>query len=129
MNNDLLLDTNTAIALLKREPKPLRRLTYAGSVYVPSIVLGGLFYGAYTSALVARNVANTDLVARGNTILDCDAATARIYGTIKASLRAKGQPIPDNDIWIAALAIQHQLTLLTRDAHFDRIDSLSFEHW
>ena len=129
MSNDLLLDTNTAIALLKQEPKPLRRLASAGKVYVPSIVLGELYYGAYKSAQVAQNVAKTDLVARGNTILYCDAATARIYGAIKAGVRAKGRPIPDNDLWIAALAIQHQLTLLTRDAHFEQVESLSLERW
>ncbi|MGH2516219.1 MAG: type II toxin-antitoxin system VapC family toxin, partial [Ktedonobacterales bacterium] len=114
---------------LRQEPKPLRRLTTADSVHVPSIVLGELYYGAYKSALVAQNVAKADLVARDNTILACDAATARVYGAIKADLRAKGQPIPDNDMWIAALAMQHQLTLLTRDAHFERIESLALERW
>jgi tRNA(fMet)-specific endonuclease VapC len=94
MSSDLQLDTNTVIALLKREPKPLRRLASAGKVYVPSIVLGELYYGAYKSALVSQNVAKTDLVASGNTILDCDAATARVYGAIKAEVRAKGHLSP-----------------------------------
>jgi tRNA(fMet)-specific endonuclease VapC len=52
-----------------------------------------------------------------------------LYGEIKSSLRQKGKPIPDNDIWIAASARQHSLTLVTRDAHFDEIDDLARERW
>jgi len=47
---------------------------------------------------------------------------------IKASLRRKGKPIPENDIWIAALALQHDLIVATRDAHFNEVDSLLTEH-
>lgn len=48
---------------------------------------------------------------------------------IKTLLREKGQPIPENDIWIAAIAEQHGLTLVTKDAHFDAIDHLKIEKW
>jgi tRNA(fMet)-specific endonuclease VapC len=56
--------------------------------------------------------------------MPCDAATAREYGRIKEILRAKGKPIPENDIWIAAMAVQHGLTLATRDQHFGEVPNL-----
>jgi tRNA(fMet)-specific endonuclease VapC len=74
-------------------------------------------------------MAYADAVAANNPILVSDATTARIYGSVKNALRIKGQPIPENDMWIAALAIQHDLTLLTRDAHFDRIENARIEQW
>ncbi len=55
--------------------------------------------------------------------------TSKYYGTIKAALRKKGRPIPENDIWISALALQHNLTLATRDKHFDEVDGLLTEKW
>lgn len=56
-------------------------------------------------------------------------ATCINYGLIKASLRKKGKPIPENDIWIAAIAMQHSLVVATRDKHFDEVDGLSTEEW
>lgn len=53
--------------------------------------------------------------------LSCDADTAARYGDLKATLRANGTPIPENDFWIAALAMQHDLTLASRDEHFDLV--------
>jgi tRNA(fMet)-specific endonuclease VapC len=48
---------------------------------------------------------------------------------IKASLRRKGKPIPENDIWIAAIALQHDLIGATRNIHFNEVDGLSTERW
>ncbi len=55
--------------------------------------------------------------------------TALNYGQIKNELRSKGKPIPENDVWIAALAIQHGLTLLSRDPHFQNVSNLVVEAW
>ena len=62
-------------------------------------------------------------------ILSNDRATARLYGEVKESLRRKGTPIPENDIWIAAIARQHDLPLVARDAHFQQVDDLRIEEW
>lgn len=129
MPSDLLLDTNTAIALLRLEPSAIAHIATASRIYVPIIALGELYYGAYHSVKVRENVARVESVARHNTILECDAHTADVYGQIVADLESRGQRIPANDIWIAALAIQHNLTLLTRDAHFDRVSGLSAVQW
>jgi len=51
------------------------------------------------------------------------------YGQIKSQLKSKGRPLPENDIWIAAIASQHSLKIITRDKHFNEIDSVSLEEW
>jgi len=61
--------------------------------------------------------------------LICDIETATHYARIKNDLRLKGKPIPENDIWIAALALQHGLILATRDAHFGEVDGLTVVRW
>jgi tRNA(fMet)-specific endonuclease VapC len=58
-----------------------------------------------------------------------DKDTARFYGTVVMQLRRKGRPIPQNDMWIAATALQHNLTLLTKDTHFDEVNGLAREAW
>jgi tRNA(fMet)-specific endonuclease VapC len=58
-----------------------------------------------------------------------DVESARNYGAIRDELRRKGRPIPDNDIWVAAIARQHNLTLITRDTHFQEIEGLSIGSW
>ncbi|MCX5885058.1 MAG: PIN domain-containing protein [Proteobacteria bacterium] len=62
-------------------------------------------------------------------VLNCSAETTKRYGEIKNRLKDKGKPIPENDIWIAALAKQYDLTLVTRDTHFNEIDKLKLEAW
>jgi tRNA(fMet)-specific endonuclease VapC len=62
-------------------------------------------------------------------VLVCDVETARHYGRVRNELRRKGRPIPENDIWIAATARQHDLILVTRDPHFDEVEGLPIEAW
>lgn len=124
-----LLDTNIVIALIAEEAAVCQALAAAEEVFVPSIVLGELYYGARKSGHPEANLAKIEEFAGANSILACDAATARHYGLIKAILRRKGRPIPENDIWIASLAQQFELTLITRDEHFDEVEKLSVEKW
>ena len=58
-----------------------------------------------------------------------DSDTAKFYGRVKNALRSKARPIPDNDLWIAALAIQHNLVLASRDDHFLLVDDLRAVRW
>jgi tRNA(fMet)-specific endonuclease VapC len=118
MNGRYLLDTNIVIALFANEPAITQRLGDAGEVFIPSIVLGELYYGARKSKRVGENLERIDEFAVGSAVLGCDTETARRYGEVKNELRQKGKPIPENDIWIAAITIQHDLTLVARDAHF-----------
>jgi len=91
--------------------------------------LGELHFGAWTSAQKERNLARVDEFAAANAVLVTDVATAREYGVLKAALRAKGRLIPENDMWIAAIARQHGLTLITRDAHFQEVEGLAVGSW
>lgn len=129
MSGKYLLDSNIIIALFAGEQVVLNAANEAEEVFVPSIVVGELYYGAQKSNKRQMNVARVDSFAEANVILDCDQETARWYGQIKQQLQAKGRPLPENDIWIAAIAFQYGLTLVTRDNHFNEIDSLDIETW
>ena len=59
----------------------------------------------------------------------CDPEAARFYGAVKQELKKKGKPIPENDIWIAALAKEHQMILVTQDQDFNFIENLARENW
>jgi tRNA(fMet)-specific endonuclease VapC len=129
MNGKKLLDTNAVIALQAKEPALLRLLEYSPGVLVPSPVVSELYYGAYNSRDVESNLRKVDDFVQSNDVLGCDAVTARICGRIRHALKLKGRPIPINDLWIAAIAVQHSLTLVTRDAHFYEIEELQMESW
>lgn len=124
-----LLDTNIVIALFAGEETVLHRLATATQFFVPSIVLGELYYGARNSGRTETNIARIDVFAATNTVLICNTTTAQHYGQIKHQLRMKGRPIPENDLWIAAITVQHQLTLVSRDDHFSEIGGLLTETW
>jgi tRNA(fMet)-specific endonuclease VapC len=129
MSGSYLLDTNIIIALFARDPNVEERLRQADSVYLPSIAIGELFYGSYKSTRVEENLGRIESFAAQSAVLNCDSDTARHYGRIKDGLRRIGKPIPENDIWIAALTVQHDLRLVTRDAHFAEVGELTFENW
>jgi tRNA(fMet)-specific endonuclease VapC len=116
------------IAVLNQEQTLTDKLE-GESVYVPSVVLGELYFGARKSSRVAENLARIEAFVADYPLLTCDKETAQHYGQTKAQLWAKGRPLPENDIWIAAIAQQHGLTLITRDEHFLQIDGLAQEAW
>jgi tRNA(fMet)-specific endonuclease VapC len=101
----------------------------ASGGFLPAIVLGELYYGARKSGRQAENVARVATLAAAVTVLGCDVGRAAQYGELKAVLRDRGTPIPENDLWIAAIARQHETPLVTRDAHFDAIPDLRVERW
>ena len=129
MSGRFLLDTNIVIAIFANEANVQPQLVSATEIFVPAIVLGELYYGAYKSARVPENIAKIDGFATNSAVLVSDTATAHVYGQIKNALRAKGRPIPENDIWIAAIAMQYNLALVTRDSHFGKVDGLVIETW
>jgi tRNA(fMet)-specific endonuclease VapC len=129
MNGKYLLDTNIIIALFADDAAVRDHLSRADQVFVPSIAIGELYFGAQKSGQAKENLARIDDFASDSVVLGCDTETARRYGEIKYTLQAKGRPIPENDIWIAAIALQHDLTLVTRDAHLGEIANLSTAAW
>jgi tRNA(fMet)-specific endonuclease VapC len=129
MSGRYLLDTNIIIALFADEASVRTKLAQADEVFIPSIAIGELYYGARKSGRTQDNLARVDELVANSAVLGCDAETARRYGEVKNGLRLKGRPLPENDIWIAALALQHNLTLVTRDAHFQEVENLQAVTW
>src|SRR5437762_6538519 len=122
-----LLDTNVIIALFAGEPAILKRIADCTETYISVTALGELYYGAFRSTRQEENLARLHLLAKRNVLLPCVVETATRYGSIRTRLAAKGRPIPENDVWSAAVAVQHDLTLLTRDAHFRALEGLAAE--
>ncbi len=91
--------------------------------------MGELYYGAYKSIHANANMARIDEFAESCSVLTCDTDTSLHYGKAKNELRLKGRPIPENDIWIAAVAKQWALTLVSRDNHFREVDGLITVAW
>ncbi|NDJ17901.1 PIN domain-containing protein [Myxacorys almedinensis A] len=123
MSGRYLLDTNIIIALFADEAVVKINLAQADEVFIPSPEIGELCYGARKSRRTQENLARVDELVADSIVLGCDAETARHYGEVKNKLRLKGRPLPENDIWIAALGLQHDLILVTRDAHFQEIEN------
>jgi tRNA(fMet)-specific endonuclease VapC len=129
MNGRYLLDTNIIIALFASEASVIESLVQANEVFIPTVALGELHYGARKSGRPQENLKRIEEFVSNSAVIGCDAKTARRYGEIKNMLRVKGRPLPENDVWIATLALQHSLTLVTRDAHFQEVEYLSTIVW
>lgn len=129
MNGKFLLDTNIVIALFGNDSSVKKNITSAKEVYIPITVIGELYYGAFKSSRAEENFSHINNFINANTILTYNAETSKKYGLIKHILQKKGRPIPENDIWIAAIALQFDLCLISRDGHFLYIDNLQKASW
>ncbi|MEM7533083.1 MAG: type II toxin-antitoxin system VapC family toxin [Chloroflexota bacterium] len=129
MSGNYTVDTNIVIALFRDDKAVVEQVQRSTTIHVSSIVLGELYYGAEKSAKVAENIARIDQFVDDVVVVGCDRQTSLMYGKIRNKLRGKGRPIPDNDVWIAAIAIQNDFVLVTRDKHFQHIDDLSVVRW
>jgi tRNA(fMet)-specific endonuclease VapC len=124
-----LLDTSIVVEHFRGNPEVTGALEAAHRLFVPSVVVGELCYGALRSNDFEKRWQQLLVFLQAVLIIFVDKETAFHYGHIRSALTQAGNPIPENDIWIAALAIQHQLPLATRDSHFERIASISLLNW
>ncbi len=131
MSTSYLLDSSILVLLLKQDVIISQKLAGAAeaSFYVSTVALGELYYGAEHSSSVEKSRADVDKLTDTMTALVADHATARKYGLLKHEQRTKGLMLPDNDLWIAATALQYGRTLVARDHHFTWIAELAFEQW
>lgn len=129
MNGRYLLDTSIVVAFPRGDLAVSERVAEAEEVFINTIVLGELYFGARLSARAKENVAQVDSFATAARVIVCDRGTADRYADLKLRLRAKGRPLPENDIWIAATAQQHDLILISRDGHFEELDELTLATW
>lgn len=120
----LLVDTNVVIDFFAGDPSLVQLITDAEPVCVPVIVIGELLAGARRSQRVEHNLRRIETFVGRSELLECDRGTADHYAEIENQLRIRGRPIPENDMWIAAVARQHGLALATRDTHFDHVHSV-----
>ena len=123
-----LLDTNIVIAFFNREESVIERIKSA-EIFIPSPALGEMYFGAEKSEHKKSNIEKIDKLAQLVIVVPCDQTTTKFYGKIKNQLKLKGTPIPENDVWVAALSEQHQLVLVTRDKHFKAIEKLKTIEW
>jgi tRNA(fMet)-specific endonuclease VapC len=122
----ILLDANAYVGYLAGDEKVLDRLAAADRVYMSVFVLGELLAGFRAGAKERRNrrILEQFLAKPGVSVLEATTETAECFGMIKAALRAAGRPIPINDVWIAAHALDAGAVLVTYDAHFREIPGL-----
>jgi tRNA(fMet)-specific endonuclease VapC len=121
---NILLDTSVVVAVLRRVPGVKEQLHSAEELLVPLIVLGELEYGANLATPPDRQREAVSTFMESATLLLPTVRTAVQYGRIKFALKTAGTPIPENDLWIAAFALDHGLPLATRDEHFKRVPDL-----
>lgn len=129
MSGSLLLDTNAVIAIFANDRAALDLIRANDECLLPIIVLGELYYGAAHSGKSVENRKRIDRFSSSIVVLPCDGSTADQYGRIKNELKVAGTPIPENDIWIASIASQYDLTLMTNDRHFDNVRGLAWAAW
>lgn len=122
----LVLDTNAYQALMKGEPGVVERVRQAEYLAIPVPVLAELRFGFANGTRGRQNEAilGRFLDSPRVQLLDCDEGTTHHYAALKLQLKRQGTPIPINDVWIAALVLQHQGILLTFDQDFAHIPQL-----
>lgn len=126
--SDLALDTNAVVAIQHRDPDVMR-ITSTASLLLPAPVLGELYYGAMNSARAAQNIPALEQFASTCKFGIISASSCRFHGELRLALRRAGTPIPINDVWIAAICLDLDVPLLTRDAHFDHVPGLRVGRW
>ncbi len=122
--NSIALDTSAAIALLQGQADALLSQP-VGEILLPVPVIGELRYGALNSRRSTENLATVERLVSRCRALDITATTAATYARLRVRLRQKGRPVPENDLWIAALCVEHRVALVTLDRHFDQIEDLA----
>ena len=127
-NDSALLDTNVVIDYFRKKID-LRSQFKSHDIYLCDIVLGELFGGASKSDRPDKNKQQIEDLIPTINVLVKNIETTRIYGRLWAELARKGRLIPTNDLWIAALGIQHGMKVITRDKHFGNVSGLTIEHW
>lgn len=125
----ILLDTSAVIAHLRGRIDIFSLITPDEPLFLPLVALGELYKGVEKSAHPEKNRALVDEFVELTALLFPDVATAESYAKAAVALEAKGEMIPENDLWIAAVALECELPLATRDGHFRRVENLTVIAW
>ncbi len=125
----MILDTNAVSALSLDDAKLVAVLGSTLRHHLPAIVIGEYEFGLAGSKRNKELKSWFELLIAESIVLGVDRETAAYYGDICATLKQNGTPIPSNDLWIAALAAQHGLPIVSRDQHFDVVPRVGRLGW
>ncbi|MBV9788145.1 MAG: type II toxin-antitoxin system VapC family toxin [Chloroflexi bacterium] len=123
---DILLDTNAYAAFKQGQAEIVDIVRRASRIGINSVIVGELLAGFAAGSRQAKNRSELQqfLAAHRVVLLTLDEVTADYYATVYSNLRSKGRPIPTNDMWIAASALQHGFAVCTKDGHFKHVDGI-----
>ncbi|HUP62464.1 MAG TPA: type II toxin-antitoxin system VapC family toxin [Thermoanaerobaculia bacterium] len=125
----MILDTNALSALFGGDRSIAEALAGEDRHHLPVIAIGEYRYGLVRSRERDRLGRLLDLLIHHSIVLPIEVETTAHYAVLREELRQLGRPIPENDVWIASLARQHDLPVVTRDDHFDHISGLRRVSW
>ncbi|MEK7403727.1 MAG: type II toxin-antitoxin system VapC family toxin [Acidobacteriota bacterium] len=123
----VLLDTTRLTDALRGEVAVVKIIEQASEVWLPFVALAEIKAGFMAGSRAAQNEGLLQAFLRlpGVGVMFADRETTDVYARLFVQLRRAGTPIPTNDLWIASLALQHQLMLLSRDEQFDKLPQVS----
>lgn len=128
MSGKIVLDTDVSIKFLNGDKVIENFLSKYSEIYLPVIVVGELIFGALNSSHVEQNLARYKKLIQRSRTLEIKESTAVTYAKTRLSLKKKGKPIPENDLWIASLCIENKIPLISKDVHFENIDNLTLKY-
>lgn len=123
--NKIALDTNIAIDLLNGNAEIIREINRFDLICLPVTVCGELLFGAKNSGKSKANELKYKNFIDACLILETNSLIAEKYADVRYDLKRIGKPIPENDIWIAAISIVNGIPLFTRDAHFKNVKDIT----
>lgn len=125
----MILDTNALSAFIDGDEAVAAILRRQSSAAIPVVVLGEFRYGIAASRHRKAYETWLDAHLAAFDVLSITPETAVPYAALRVDLKATGKPIPANDAWIAAIAMQHGLPILSRDEHFDVVRQIKRVGW
>ena len=125
----LALDTNAVIAYREGISEVCKLVEEADAIILPVTVIGELLYGALNSTKTKSNEKFVHQFAGYSLVIQIDQSVAARYAHVRLDLKRQGNPIPENDIWIAAACLDLEVPLLSRDDHFKLVPGLNVISW
>jgi tRNA(fMet)-specific endonuclease VapC len=126
---EVILDTNALSAWAEQNAEAMRRIEAQPFLCLPVIVLGEFRFGLRGSRKRSAIEPQLEFLEQTVRVLDITRETAAVYATVRFELKQRGKLIPENDVWISALARQHGLPILSQDVHFDAVPGIRRESW
>lgn len=125
----MIPDTNAVSALFAGDAALGSLLSASPRHELPAVVIGEYRHGLARSRFRRTLLPLLDDLIRESVVLEIGLATAEAYATVRERLRRRGRPIPENDVWISALALERGLDVVSRDEHFDFVEGLRRQAW